>query len=113
MPQGYYTIEQWTRRNGGASPEWIAIQHLRFGESLTAAENALKQIGQPGLYRVVHTQRVIWAEKEGRTLRLRKSHAGSPESLARMRDMFERANGRYPVEAVRAARKRAKEKRGR
>ena len=105
MPQGYYTIEQWTRPTKKAQPTWIAIRRLPFGQSLTAAETAIKNLGNPGLYRLIHTQRIIWAEKAGTNLRLRKSHAGSPESLDQIRQMFERTGGRYPVEEVRAARK--------
>lgn len=108
MPQGYYTIEQWKRPRKNAPPEWVAILTLPFGKSLTAAEQALAQLGKPGLYRLVHTQRVIWAEPDGNQLRLRKSHAGSPESLDRIRQMFERCDGRYPAEEVREARRRAK-----
>jgi hypothetical protein len=110
MPQGYYTIEQWVPQKTKARPKWVAILNLPFGESLTAAERALENLGKPGIYRLVHTQRVIWAEKVEGKLRLRKSHAGSPESLERMRQMFERTGGRYPIEEVREARRRAKNK---
>lgn len=102
MPQGYYTIEQWKRQ------AWVAVQQLPFGASLTAAERALEKKGKPGFYRLVHTQRVIWAERDAGGLRLRKSHADSPKSLERMRQMFERCGGRYPTEKIRAARQRAK-----
>lgn len=113
MPQGYYTIEQWKQPRADAPAEWVAILTLPFGQTLTAAEQALAQLGMPGLYRVVHTQRVIWAEAddEGGRLRLRKAHAGSPESLASIRQMFERCGGCYPVEEVREARRKAKKKR--
>jgi hypothetical protein len=110
MPQGYYTIEQWTRTKSGGRTEWVAVLHLPLGESLTTAEQAIERLGKPGFYRVVQTQRVIWAEREGSGLRLRKSHAGSPESLDSMRKMFERTAGVYPIEEVRQARKRAKKK---
>jgi hypothetical protein len=110
MPQGYYTIEQWTRTKRGRPPEWVAVLHLPFGESLTAAERAIQELGKPGFYRVVQTQRVIWAELEGSGIRLRKSHAGSPESLDSMRQIFERTGGVYPVEEARAARRRAQRK---
>jgi hypothetical protein len=108
MPQGYYTIEQWKQPRKNAPGEWVAILHLPFGMSLTAAENELAKLGKPGLYRLVHTQRVIWVENDGDRLRLRKSHAGSPESLDRIRQMFERCNGSYPAEEVREARRRAR-----
>jgi hypothetical protein len=108
MPQGYYTIEQWKQPRRGAPPEWVAILSLPFGETLSAAEQALSQLDKAGFYRVIQTQRVIWAEYELGSLRLRKSHAGSPESLDQMRLMFERCDGRYPVEEVREARRIAK-----
>jgi hypothetical protein len=110
MPQGYYTIEKWARQSAKARPRWIAVLQLPFGTSLTAAESAARRLG-PGFYRVVQMQRVIWAENEDGKLRLRKSHAGSPESLAKMSQMFERCGGVYPVEEVREARRRAKRKR--
>jgi hypothetical protein len=110
MAQGYYTIEQWTPAKKGARPEWLAVLHLPFGESLTAAEKAIERLGKPGFYRVVQTQRVIWAELEANGLRLRKSHAGSPESLDNMRQIFERTGGRYPIEEAREARQQAKKK---
>jgi len=106
MPQGYYTIEQWTKE------EWVAIAHLPFGLSLTAAENALAKLDKPGFYRLVQMQRVIWAEKENGKIRLRKSHATTPEGLDRQRQMFDRAGGRFPVEEVRAHRLAIKKSRG-
>ena len=111
MPQGYYTIEQWKQPKRGAPPAWIAILTLPFGETLTAAERALMQLGKAGFYRVVHTQRVIWAERDRGKLRLRKSHASSPERLDALRQMFERCGGYYPVEEVREARRQAKRNR--
>src|SRR5262245_14846643 len=107
MPQGYYTIEKWMRPSAKARPRWAAVLQLPFGTSLTRAENAVERLG-PGFYRVVQMQRVIWAEKEAEKLRLRKSHAGSPDSLEQKRRMFERCGGVYPVEEVREARRRAK-----
>jgi hypothetical protein len=113
MPQGYYTIEQWKQPRKGAPPEWVGILVLPFGATLTEAEQALAELDHPGFYRVVQLQRVIWAERENGRLQLRKSHAGSPESLDRMRQMFERCGGRYPHEEVRAARRKAKKDRAR
>jgi hypothetical protein len=110
MAQGYYTIEQWAQTKKSARPEWVAVHHLPFGESLTIAETAIERLGKPGFYRIVQTQRVIWAELEANGLRLRKSHAGSPESLDSMRQTFERTGGRYPIEEAREARRRAKKK---
>jgi hypothetical protein len=99
MPQGYYTIEQWR------PPQWVAVTALPFGLSLTAAEQALSRLGKPGFYRLVHTQRIIWCERDGDGLRLRKSHASSPQSLRRMQEMFDRTRGRYPAEEVQTARR--------
>src|SRR5215471_12230895 len=110
MPQGYYTIEQWKRSNKSAPLGWVAVLHLPFGTSLTAAEKAVEKLG-PGFYRLVQMQRVIWAENEDGRLRLRKSHASSPESLDKMRQMFQRCDGVYPVEEVHEARRRAIRKR--
>ena len=109
MPQGYYTIEQWKRPKRNGTLEWVPVLTLPFGGTLTAAEKALAQLGKPGFYRVVQTQRVIWAERDGKNFRLRKSHAGSPASLDRIRQMFERCGGRYPLEEVRETRRQSKE----
>ena len=102
MPQGYYTIERWSR------PRWVAVGVLPFGLSLTAAEQALERLGEPGFYRLVQTQRIIWCEHDGSAIRLRKSHASSPQNLERMQEMFDRTGGRYPAEEARAARRDAK-----
>jgi hypothetical protein len=107
MPQGYYTIEQWK------PPQWVMVAALPFGLSLTAAEQALARLGKPGFYRLVHTQRIIWCERDGSRLRLRKSHASSPQSLRRMQEMFDRTGGRFPVDEVKAARQVAKRNRRR
>jgi hypothetical protein len=102
VPQGYYTIEQWKR------PAWVSVAVLPFGLSLTGAEKALERLGRPGLYRLVHTQRVVWCEREGTRVRMRKSHAGSPENLDEVREMFDRNGGRFPTDEVRATRAAAK-----
>jgi hypothetical protein len=108
MPQGYYTIEQWTAA-GGEPGRWSAVLQLPFGASLRAAESALAKLGAPGFFRIVQIQRVIWAEKQAGALKLRKSHAGSEAGLDRMRQMFERCGGIYPVAEVRAERQKAKQ----
>jgi len=105
MPQGYYTIEQWKK------PKWVAIAVLPFGLSLTAAEEALAKLGKPGFYRLVQTQRIIWCERDGKGVRLRKSHASSPKNLAEMQKMFDQSGGRFPVEKVRADRQKMKHQR--
>ena len=108
MPQGYYTIEQWKAPGLGGAATWTPVLQLPFGATQTAAEAALEELGQPGFYRLVHMQRVIWADRQGDALRLRKSHASSPANLDGMREMYERTGGHYPVEEVREARRRAK-----
>ena len=106
MPQGYYTIEQWRR------PRWVGVAVLPFGMSLTAAERELARLGKPGLYRLVQTQRIVWCERDGRKLRLRKSHAASPAGLGRIEEMFDRTGGVYPAAEARAARRAVKRRRG-
>lgn len=108
MPQGFYTIEQWVKPTRTSPGLWHPILHLPFGTTLTAAENALAKLGKPGLYRVIQMQRVIWAEEQDGDIKLRKSHAGSPQGLEEIVAMFDRSNGRYPAEEVREARRKAK-----
>ena len=59
MPQGYYTIEQWTESEQGGERKWVAVLNTAFGATLSAAEDALAKLGKPGFYRIVQTQRVI------------------------------------------------------
>jgi hypothetical protein len=108
MPQGYYTIEQWKPPKKGLPSKWVEITHLPFGKSLTDAENALQNLGKPGLYRLVQMQRVIWAEQDDDDVKMRKSHAASPEGLDDIRHMFERTKGRYPIDEVKEARRKQK-----
>jgi hypothetical protein len=112
MPQGYYTIEQWKPERGIKAGAWVAVEVLPFGLSQTEAERAVEKLGRGGFYRLVQTQRVIWAEKKAGRMRLRKSHASSPQSLEGMRKMFERCGGKFPEEEVRAARAQQKRARG-
>src|SRR5690349_3740559 len=98
MPQGYYVIEQWKR------PAWVVAAVLPFGLSLTEAERELQRRGKPGFYRLVHVQRIVWCERAGDGVRLRKSHAGSPKNLEEMQEMYDRNGGKYPVEEVKAKR---------
>lgn len=111
MPQGYYLVEQWARPAEDAPAAWVVVLQLPFGATLTAAEEALEKLGQPGFYRVVQMQRVVWAEKEKDGFKLRKSHALSPDGLRKLAEMFERCAGRYPHEEVREARRLSKIKR--
>jgi hypothetical protein len=105
MPQGYYTIEQWKR------PKWVAVAVLPFGLTQTAAEQALQRLGKPGLFRLVQTQRIVWCERNDPGMRLRKSHASSPQNLEGLQEMFDRTGGRYPLEEVRAVRRGVKRSR--
>jgi hypothetical protein len=97
MPHGFFTIEQWKRPSSGAEPQWLLVQHLTGCRTLTDAIKHLEQLDQPGFYRVQQTQRMIWAEKTDGKLRLRKWHAGLPETLARSAEAFERDGGRWPA----------------
>jgi hypothetical protein len=110
MPQGYYVVEQWMCSAKDSAREWMPVLVLPFGATLTAAEQALEKLREPGFYRIVQMQRVIWADQEAGVFKLRKSHANSPEGLKKMQEMFERCGGRYPHEEVRAARRLSKSK---
>jgi hypothetical protein len=111
MPHGFFTIEQWKRPEGGTKAEWIPVLHLDAYQSLTKAIRVLEKRGEPGLYRVLQTQRCLWGEMEGGKLRLHGSHVSSSQGLAELAEIFERAGGRRPVEKARQARLRAKAKR--
>jgi len=102
MPHGYFTIEQWQK------PQWIPIIQLDANQSVTKAIAALEKRGQPGLYRVVQTQRILWAERAGEKLKIHGSHTSSPENLAGIVEIFEREGGRRPVEKARQDRAAAK-----
>src|SRR5437763_5872903 len=106
MPHGFFTVEQWSP--AGPKPQWTPILHLDSYQSLSKAMDTLEKRGKPGLYRVVQTQRCIWAEMERGRLRLHRSHASSPESLARLVEIFEREGGRQPAEKARKERNKAK-----
>ena len=108
MPQGFFTVEQWKRPRGCKTSQWIPIFHLDSYQSLSKAIAALEKRGQPGLYRVMQTQRCIWTQKEGGKLRLHGSHASSPAGLARLAEIFEREGGRRPIEQARQERARTK-----
>jgi hypothetical protein len=112
MPHGFFTVEQWKRPQDWDAPQWIPILHLDSYQSLTKAIGALEKRKQPGLYRVVQTQRCIWAEMEDGKLRLHRSHACSPDNLSRLVKVYEREGGRRPVEKARRQRARAKAGRG-
>jgi hypothetical protein len=108
MPHGFFTIEQWKRPRGKTKAQWIPILHLDSCETLTGALKALEESAQSGLYRVLQTQRCIWAGMEGGKLRLHGSHASSPESLARLTRLYQKEGGRRPEEKAREERARVK-----
>lgn len=106
MPHGFFTIEQWVSQ--GRKPHWKPILHLDAYQSLSKAIEALEDLGKPGLFRVMQTQRCVWAEMENGKVRLHGSHVSSPENLAKLTRIFEREKGRRPVEKARQDRARAK-----
>jgi hypothetical protein len=85
--------KQWTRSGKDAPAAWIVVLQLPFGTTLTAAEEALEKLGEPGFYRVVQMQRVIWAQEEDGAFKLRKSHASSPDGLRRCKTCLNGAAG--------------------
>ena len=86
--------------------EWTPVHHFDARTTLTKAMEWIEAEGKPGFFRVIQMQRVIWAEKIGGKLRLRKWHAGSPESLERGAAAYERVGGKYPL-ATRARKKKS------
>ena len=100
MPHGFFTIEQWKPRKRGGEAEWIAVAHVDADRSLNDAVRAIQQRDKAGFFRVIQTQRQVWAEKVGGKLRLRKWHAGSPAALARTAEAFVRDKGRWPAKAT-------------
>jgi hypothetical protein len=91
MPHGFFTIEQWRDKR------WVPVCHLEgYGRTLTDALRELERRGQPGFFRVVQMQRMVWAEKAGGKLRLRKWHAGSSDALLRAARAFDRDKGKRP-----------------
>lgn len=96
MPHGFFTIEQWGRPAPGADWQWLPVEHLNGNQSLSDAYKRLEYLNEPGFYRVVQTQRTIWAQRTDGRLHLRKWHAGSPEDVARTAEAFVRDGGRRP-----------------
>ena len=96
MPHGFFTIERWDRRNSSGESQWVVVRHLDGRQRLTDAVKALEKLGRPGFYRVVQTQRMIWAERIGGVLKLRQHHAMEPETLSKTARAFERDAGKWP-----------------
>ena len=99
IPHGFFTIEQWETKKRGGAPEWVAVVHVNADRSLSDALHEIEQRDQAGFFRIVQTQRQVWAEKMNGKLRLRKWHAATPEALARTGDAFVRDNGRWLAKA--------------
>lgn len=97
MPQGYYVVQQSTCPTQEAAAAWIPVLVLPFGATLTAAEQALAELQEPGFYRIVQMQRVIWAEREAGVLRLRKSTRTPRKALRRCKRCFSDATGAIHV----------------
>jgi len=91
MAQGFFTIEQWSNK------KWVTLCHLNADQSVTGALEELERRDKPGYFRIVRTQRMIWAEKIDGKLKLRKWHAGNPESLSRGAEAFDRDGGKGPT----------------
>jgi hypothetical protein len=111
MAHGFFTIEEWKKPRGKAKGGWTPILYLDACESQTKALQALEARGKAGLYRVLQTQRCIWAEMEGGKLHLHGCHASSPEGLAELTEIYVREGGRRPVEKARQDRLAAKKAR--
>ena len=97
MPHGFYTIEQWKPRKRGGKAQWVVVAHVNAGASLSDVLQRIEQRDRPGFFRVIQTQRQVWAERVNGELRLRKWHAGSPDELARTAAAFVRDRGRWPA----------------
>jgi hypothetical protein len=102
MPYGFFTVEQWKRPSPRSAPQWTAIKHLDACNTLSSVMGTIAADGKPGFFRVVQTQRMIKAEKVNGKLRLRKWHAGSPETLARSAESIDSDGGAW----IAAARRR-------
>jgi hypothetical protein len=108
MPHGFFTIEQWKSPRRGARSVWVPVLHLSAKESLSDALRAIEERGNAGFFRVIQTQRQVWAEKVNGDLVLRKWHASTAEELQKAAHTFERDKGVYPVAAAREHRIRQK-----
>jgi hypothetical protein len=93
MAHGFLTIEKWQARR----KQWITVCHLNANQSITDALQQLERQGKAGFFRIVQTQRMVWAEKIKGKLKLRKWHANSPETLSRTAKAYERDRGKWPA----------------
>ena len=95
MPHGFFTIEQWKPRRRRGAAEWVAIAHLDTSGSLSDALAEIERRDRAGLFRIIQTQRQVWAERVDGKLKLRKWHASSPQALERTTAAFARDKGRF------------------
>jgi hypothetical protein len=95
MPHGFFTIEQWKRRRRGGAGEWVAVAHLDASGSLSDALAEIERRDRAGLFRIIQTQRQVWAERVKGKLKVRKWHASSPQALERTTAAFAREKGRF------------------
>jgi hypothetical protein len=100
MPRGFFTIEQWKPQKRDGEAGWIAVAHVDADHSLSDALQSIQQRDEAGFFRVIQTQRQVWAEKVEGKLRLRKWHADSPAALTRTAEAFVRDKGRWPAKAT-------------
>jgi hypothetical protein len=97
MPHGFFTVEQWKGTSRQAAGQWAPIKHFDACNTLTGVMAWIEAEGRPGFFRVVQTQRMIRAEQIEGKLRLDRKHAGSPETLERSVQAFERDKGKWPA----------------
>lgn len=90
MAHGFFTIEVWRNK------KLVTVCHLNARQSVFDALEELERQDKRGYFRIVQTQRMIWAEKFGGKLKLRKWHAGSPEDLLLGPEAFDRNGGKWP-----------------
>ena len=95
MPHGFFTIEQWKPPRRGRTAQWVGVAHVDASGSLTAALAEIERRNRAGLFRVIQTQRQVWAERVNGKLTLRKWHASSPRALERTMSAFARDKGRF------------------
>jgi len=91
MAHGFFTIEQWRGK------QWLPVCQVDGCRSLTVALRELERRGNPGFFRVMQMQRMVWTEKTDGKLRLRKWHANSPDTLSRTARAYDRDGGRWPA----------------
>lgn len=96
MPYGFFTLEQWKPLKRGGPHQWVAVAHFDAGHTLTDAVAEIENRRKPGFFRVIQTQRQIWAECANGKLHLRKHHVGSPNALALAAGTFVRDKGKWP-----------------